>query len=218
MANQSNSTVTLQSPGLSWKVLTYVAEAELGTISVDIKEECITRLILAELGHPQPPTRIHINNTMAVGIVNNTIEIHKTHSIEMRYFWLLDQATQHCFRFFYHPGADLLADHPTKAHIGPIHTHVQPYYYLSAHEKTPTLLVRTAKPSTRRGCIKILLCVWGQEINSNVWNCLSPNFQNSAFYLVWRNAREACAFRQIKNNRFRDREPNWTIPESNPTD
>ena len=63
-----------------------------------------------------------------------------------------------------------------------------------------------------------VLCVWGQEINPNVLNCLSPNFQNSAFYLVWRNAREACAFRQIKNNRFRDREPNWTIPESNRTD
>ena len=53
-----------------------------------------------------------------------------------------------------------------------------------------------------------LLSVWGQEINSNIWDCLSPNFQNSAFYLISRNAREACGIRQIKNNRFRDREPN----------
>ena len=37
---------------------------------------------------------------------------------------------------------------------------------------------------------------------------LAPIFQNSTFCLISRNAREAYAFREIKNNWFRDRESN----------
>ena len=49
------------------------------------------RLMLLELGHPQPPIPMPIDNTMAVGIVNNTIKGQKFKAMEMRYFWLLDQ-------------------------------------------------------------------------------------------------------------------------------
>jgi hypothetical protein len=47
-----------------------------------------------ELGHPQPPTPIHINNTTIVGIVNNTIKQQHSHAMEMRYLWLLDSEAQ----------------------------------------------------------------------------------------------------------------------------
>jgi hypothetical protein len=50
------------------------AEAELGALFLNAQEVKVFRLILAELGHPQPPTPIHINNTTTVGIVNNTIK------------------------------------------------------------------------------------------------------------------------------------------------
>ena len=50
------------------------AEAELGELFLNIKEKRIVRLALAELGHPQIQTPIHIDNTTAVGIVNNTIK------------------------------------------------------------------------------------------------------------------------------------------------
>ena len=47
-----------------------------------------------------------------------------------------------------------MADYPTKAHVGPIHTHVRPYYLHT--ENSPTRLIRAAKPSARRGCAEIL--------------------------------------------------------------
>ena len=47
-----------------------------------------------------------------------------------------------------------MADYPTKAHVGPIHTHVRPYYLHM--ENSPTRLIRAAKPSARRGCAEIL--------------------------------------------------------------
>jgi hypothetical protein len=130
------------------------AEAELGALFVNTKEARVIRLILAELGHPQPPTPMHIDNTTAVGIVNSTIKRQRSRSMEMRYFWLLDQETQRYFKFYYHPGAELMADYPTKAHVGPIHTHVRPYYLHM--ENSPTRLIRAAKPSARRGCAEIL--------------------------------------------------------------
>jgi len=50
------------------------AEAELGALFLNAQEAKVIRLTLAKLGHPQPPTPIHINNTTTVGIVNNTIK------------------------------------------------------------------------------------------------------------------------------------------------
>ncbi len=50
------------------------AEAELGALFLNAQEAKVFQLVLAELGHPQPPMPIHIDNTTTVGIVNNTIK------------------------------------------------------------------------------------------------------------------------------------------------
>ena len=39
------------------------AEAELGALFLDAQEAKIIRLTLLELGHPQPPTPVHVDNT-----------------------------------------------------------------------------------------------------------------------------------------------------------
>jgi hypothetical protein len=50
------------------------AEAELGALILNAQEAKVLCLTLDELGHPQPPTPIHINNTTTIAIVNNTIK------------------------------------------------------------------------------------------------------------------------------------------------
>ncbi len=62
------------------------AEAKLGALFLNAQEAKVIRLVLAKLGHPQPPTPIHIDNTTTVGIVNNTIKRQQSRSMEMRYF------------------------------------------------------------------------------------------------------------------------------------
>ena len=127
------------------------AEAELGALFLNAKEAKIMRLTLEELGHPQPPTPIHIDNSTTVGIVNNTIKRQKSRSMEMRYFWLLDGKVQQLFSFQYHPGFENLADYPSKSHPGTHHQAVRNYYL---HTPTsPRFLERAAKPSKRRGCV-----------------------------------------------------------------
>ena len=130
------------------------AEAELGALFLNAREAKVLRLTLQELGHPQPPTPIHVDNTTAVGIVNNTIKRQRSRAMEMRYFWLLDQYAQQNFDFQHHPGQENLADYPSKHHTGTGHQHVRPYYL---HMKdSPTHLPRALAPSARRGCAEIL--------------------------------------------------------------
>jgi hypothetical protein len=69
------------------------ADADLGALFLNAQEAKVLRLTLLELGHPQPPTPIHINNTTTIGIVNNTIKRQCSHAIETQYFWLLDGKT-----------------------------------------------------------------------------------------------------------------------------
>jgi hypothetical protein len=127
------------------------AEAELGALFLNAQQGKVIRLILTELGHPQPPTPVHVDNTTAVGIVNNSIKRQKSRSMEMRYFWLLDQEAQKMFDITYQPGHENLGDYPSKLHSGDVHVHVRPYYQHMTG--SPTHLQRAAKPSTRRGCV-----------------------------------------------------------------
>ena len=70
------------------------AEAELGALFLNAQEAKIMRLTLQEMGHPQPPTPIHIDNSTCVGIVNNTQKRTRSRAMENKYFWLLDGDAQ----------------------------------------------------------------------------------------------------------------------------
>ncbi len=130
------------------------AEAELGAPFLNAQEVKVLQLILTELGHPQPPTPIHIDNTTTVEIVNNMIKRQRSRAMEMRYFWLLDGETQQYFKFYYQPGLKNLGDYPSKHHIAIIHQHIRPYYVHM--NNSPTHLPRAKKPSTCQGCAEIL--------------------------------------------------------------
>jgi hypothetical protein len=135
-------------------VAALAAEAELGALFLNAQEANIMQLILTELGHPQPPTPIHIDNTTTVGIVNNTVERQQSRAMEMGYFWLLDGESQQQFKFYWQPGQENLGNYPSKHHRVEIHQYVRPYYVHM--EKSPTLLPRAMKPSTWRRCAEIL--------------------------------------------------------------
>jgi hypothetical protein len=119
-------------------VAALAAEAELGALFLNAQEAKVIQLILKELGHPQLPTPIHIDNTTTVGIVNNTIKRQQSQAMEMRYFWLIDSKVQKLFRFYYQPGQVNLGDYPSKHHSANIHQHVCPY---NVHmNNSPTIL------------------------------------------------------------------------------
>ena len=73
-------------------VVASAAEAELGALFLNCKEGEILHLVLQELGHHQPPTPIHCDNATAAGIANDTVKKQRSRSMEMRFFWVTDQA------------------------------------------------------------------------------------------------------------------------------
>ena len=68
-----NSTLFI-SCGIVYIVVCSAAEAELGALFLNSKEGKILRLALSELGHIQPPTPVHCDNSTASGIETDTVK------------------------------------------------------------------------------------------------------------------------------------------------
>eukprot|EP00957_Ditylum_brightwellii_P063550 4823763-Ditylum_brightwellii.AAC.1 len=73
------------------QVAASAAEAKLAGIFLNAQQGIAMRWTLEEMGHPQPPTPLHSDNSTAVGIANQTIKQHRSRLMNMRYFWILDQ-------------------------------------------------------------------------------------------------------------------------------
>ncbi len=80
------------------------AEAKLGALFLNAQEAKVLRLTLDKLGHPQPPTPIHIDFTTTVGIVNNTIKHQQSRAMEMRYFGYWMATLRNTSNFIISPG------------------------------------------------------------------------------------------------------------------
>ena len=104
------------------------AEAELGALFLNMKEARVIRLTLEELGHPQPPSPIHVDNSTAVGIANGTIKRQRLRAMEMRYFWACDQVDAGHFLVVWHPVLENLADYFSKHHPSSHHKHVRLFH------------------------------------------------------------------------------------------
>jgi hypothetical protein len=95
--------------------------------------KCATKMVpirnaLEEMGWKQPRSPIQVDNTTAVGYVNNTIIARRIKSLEMRLNWLKCRESQGQFRIFWDKGSHNLADyhtkhHPPEYHIAHRHSH-----------------------------------------------------------------------------------------------
>ena len=72
-------------------VASSTAEAELGALFMNAKEGLIIRPTLKEMGHPQPPTPMHCDNSTAADIANGSVKRHRSRAMEMRYLYICDQ-------------------------------------------------------------------------------------------------------------------------------
>jgi hypothetical protein len=106
------------------------------------------------MGHPQPPTPVHCNNSTAVGIANNTVKQQRSPLMEMHFFWVADAVEQRKFDIKYYPGKENLADYQSKHHVGAHHQAVRSWYL---HEPNSVReLPRASKPSSLKGCVGTL--------------------------------------------------------------
>jgi hypothetical protein len=64
------------------------AEAELGVLYINAREAVPMHQLLAEMGHIQTPTPTQTNNSMALRVVNSTIQPCQTKAMNMHFHWL----------------------------------------------------------------------------------------------------------------------------------
>jgi hypothetical protein len=77
-------------------VMSLVAEAKVGALVINCHEEVPARHVLKLLGHPQPPTPMQMDNTTALGVVNQYV-MKKIKLMDLKYHWLQCRISQKQF-------------------------------------------------------------------------------------------------------------------------
>ena len=108
------------------------------------------------MGHPQPATKIKIDNWTANGIINRTITQNRSKVIDMRFYWLKCRQAQEQFKIYWEPEKINFANYFTK-------------FNSPAHHKAVWLIYLYSKNNQLdiQGCIKIFSeCItdWRKEI------------------------------------------------------
>ena len=117
-------------------VLSSAAEAEFGALFHNTKEATPLRTTLEELGHPQPPTPVLVDNSTAVGLANDTVTQRRSRAIDMRFNWVRDRVNQQQYHVYWAPAHHNLADYFTKHHTPSHHRKMRKYFvYTTASPK-----------------------------------------------------------------------------------
>ena len=109
-------------------VMSSAAEAELGGLFFNMKDAVPIRVALEDMGHPQPPTPIVVDNSTASGIANKTVKQRRSKAMDMRFYWVQDRIEQRQFLVHWRKGAQNLADYFTKHHPARYHVEMRPVY------------------------------------------------------------------------------------------
>ena len=88
IANPADNGAVLNIAQLIKAGMLSVVEAELGALYINLRKAVPMRLILAEMGHTQPPMPTQSNNSMALGVVNSNIHPRRTIAMDVRFHWL----------------------------------------------------------------------------------------------------------------------------------
>jgi hypothetical protein len=115
-----------------------VAEAEYAGTFASARIATNERQILADMGHPQPPTPIFCDNEVAIGLATDSINLKMSKSIDMRWHWVRDRILQGHFRVVFVPGLRNHADFFTEALPVARHKLLAPF---SAFDPTTSLLL-----------------------------------------------------------------------------
>ena len=112
-------------------VMSSAAEAEIGSTFLTARDALPLRVCLEEMGHPQPPTPIQVDNTTAVGFANSRIKMKATKAIDMRFYWIRDRIKQDEFFVYWGPGDGNTADYVSKHHSPTHHKNMRPSFFVN---------------------------------------------------------------------------------------
>jgi hypothetical protein len=121
------------------------AESEIGACFQNTQSGAPLRVTLTELGHIQPPIPLRTDNSIAFGILNETIKQKRSKAMVMRYHWLTYRVRQKQFDVYWRPGHKNLGDYHKKHNSAQHHKDVRG---LILHQENGLQVLR--------GCVKLL--------------------------------------------------------------
>ena len=128
-------------------VMASAAEAETGALFNNTQLAVPIRNTLEEMGHPQPPTPVQVDNTTTVGFANKTIRQRRSKAMDMRFYWIQDRVDQKQFHVYWRPGTSNKVDYFTKHHPALHHQAVRGDYLQSHTLNAISVLQGCVNPS-----------------------------------------------------------------------
>ena len=86
---------------------------------------------LSEMGHPQPPTPMEVDNETAIGFLKSTMKQKRSKAIDMRFYWVRDRVNQNQFMIYCRPGANNVGDYVSKHHPPAHHQTMRPMCFVN---------------------------------------------------------------------------------------
>ena len=129
------------------KMITISAiENEVAATLYNAKEELPFRVTLAEMGHPQPPTPMEVDNETAIGFLKSTMKKKRSKAIYMIFYWVRYRVNQNQFMIYWRPGTNNVGDYVYIHHSPDHHESMRPKFcephspksFLYLHRKLPT--------------------------------------------------------------------------------
>ena len=111
-------------------VVSSVVAAETTGLFGNAQSAIIICCALIELGHPQLPTPLKMDNSTANNFVHANFCQRKSKTWDMRYHWLRDRELLKQIRIYWDRGSNNNADYFTKHHPTSHHKEQQPRYIL----------------------------------------------------------------------------------------
>ena len=142
LSNRTTDHVSKTPPPLNGPILTEcsrikktvgsAAEAETEGLYHNGQNVIPLRIILKALKHPQPPTPMETDNTIAHGFTHSNIKIRKAKAWDMKYHWLRDRETHKELDIYWREGKKNDSDYFTKHHPPDHHKKMRSRYILKS--------------------------------------------------------------------------------------
>ena len=103
-------------------------ETEVAVNFYNTKEALPFRVTLTEMGHPQPPNPMGVDNETAICFLKSTMIQEISKAIDMRFYWVRDRVNQNQFMIYWRPGANHVGDYVSKHHSPAHHQSMRPIF------------------------------------------------------------------------------------------
>ena len=112
-------------------------ETEFAATFYNAKEALPFRVTLTEMGHPQPPTPMGVDNETAIGFLKSTMIQKISKAIDMRFYWVRHRVNQNQFMIYWRPGSNNVGDYVSKHHYPAHHKSICPNCFVCLIRQNP---------------------------------------------------------------------------------